>query len=424
ARRIAFRVAPETPVGEVMTAPVRTARDGERLHAALARMRRARLDHLVVVDESGRLVGTLALADATAAMATGLIRQIDRLTIEPVPDSPRRVKEGQAHLARALLDDGVPATDALRLLSDLNDAIYGRVIEDALAQMAEAGWGAPPRPFAAIVMGSAGRGESLLRPDQDNGFVIADYPDAEHTPIDRFFIELAGRMTRGLDAIGFPFCNGFVMATNPIWRKTLPQWQAQIDGWSRLRDPVALLHADIFYDFQVAWGPAALGAALRRHVLAVARQTPRFLRDMATNESHHMVGLGWFKRFVTDPDEGPHQGEINLKRNALLPIVEAVRLYALREGVAATNTQDRIAALANKGVFSRDERAALSGAFEHVAELLLRGQIADTLAGRKPSAYVAPDALPGHDKDILALAMKAVDRLNTRLRADFTGGIL
>ncbi|MBF0306513.1 MAG: hypothetical protein HQL41_12785, partial [Alphaproteobacteria bacterium] len=131
-----------------------------------------------------------------------------------------------------------------------------------------------------------------------------------------------------------------------------------------------------------------------------------------------------FSLYDTDPDEGPHQGEINLKRNALLPIVEAVRLYALREGVAATNTQDRIAALANKGVFSRDERAALSGAFDHVAELLLRGQIADTLAGRKPSAYVAPDALPGHDKDILALAMKAVDRLNTRLRADFTGGIL
>lgn len=424
ARRITYRVAPETPVGEVMAAPARTACEGERLHAAVARMRRARLDHLVVVDTAGRLAGTLALPDATAVLATGLMRQIDRLTIEPDPAAPRRTKEGQAHLARALLDDSVPATEVLRLLSDLNDAIYGRVIEDALADMAEGGWGAPPRPFATIVMGSAGRGESLLRPDQDNGFVIADYPDSGHTPIDRFFIELAGRMTRTLDAIGFPYCNGNVMASNPAWRKTLPQWCAQLDGWGRLRHPVALLHADIFYDFEVAWGPPELGRALRRHALAVARESRLFLRDMALNESHHMVGLGWVHRFVTDPDEGPHQGEINLKRNAALPIVEAVRLYALRAGIAATNTPERIAALAAAGVFSRDERDSLAGAFAHVANLLLRGQIADSLAGRKPSAYVAPGALSTRDKDILALAMKAVDRLNTRLRADFTGSIL
>ena len=30
-------------------------------------------------------------------------------------------------------------------------------------------------------MGSGGRGESYLFPDQDNGFILADYPDAEHT---------------------------------------------------------------------------------------------------------------------------------------------------------------------------------------------------------------------------------------------------
>jgi signal-transduction protein with cAMP-binding, CBS, and nucleotidyltransferase domain len=28
-------------------------------------------------------------------------------------------------------------------------------------------------------------------------------------------------MTGALDAIGFPFCTGEVMATNPVWRKSL-----------------------------------------------------------------------------------------------------------------------------------------------------------------------------------------------------------
>ena len=64
--------------------------------------------------------------------------------------------------------------------------------------------GAPPVPFCVIVMGSGGRGESYLYPDQDNGFILDDYPDDQHTELDAFFIKLAERMTRDLDMVGTP----------------------------------------------------------------------------------------------------------------------------------------------------------------------------------------------------------------------------
>lgn len=423
-RHIAFKAAPDTPLAHATTVAADTLHAGERLYAAVVKMRRWRCAMAVVVDDDRRLVGLLALDDALRTMATGVMRHLDQLAFTPTLAAMRTAKDRQAFVARALLDEAVPAHDVLRLIAHVNDEIYRQVIDNALAAMAENGWGPAPRPFATIVMGSSGRGESMLRPDQDNGFVIADYPDDDHNAIDRYFLELASRMTRDLDAVGFPFCNGLVMATNPMWRKTLPQWRRQLDDWGRHRHAVALLYADIFFDLRTVHGDGALGRALREHALAMVAARRAFLRDMSQNESHHMVGLGWFQRFVTDSEEGPHQGEVNLKRNGTLPVVEAIRLLALRENIAATATLDRIAALAEKGVLSTDERGDIEAAYGTVTALLLRQQVADVLAGGTPSSYVSPAALTRRESGELAAAMKAIERLGLRVRADFTGGML
>ena len=132
----------------------------------------------------------------------------------------------------------------------------------------------PPVPFALILMGSAGRGECLLAPDQDNGFVLADYDDAAHTRIDAYFVPLAERFTQLLDAIGFPLCLGNVMATNPVWRKRISEWRRQIAIWLRKRTEAQLLLSDILVDFQHVWGDAALSQALRASHHAGDRREP------------------------------------------------------------------------------------------------------------------------------------------------------
>ncbi|MSO89125.1 MAG: hypothetical protein EXQ89_04035 [Rhodospirillaceae bacterium] len=50
--------------------------------------------------------------------------------------------------------------------------------------MQDRGRSPPPVALSLIVMGSGGRGESFLFPDQDNGIIIADYPDDAHDRID------------------------------------------------------------------------------------------------------------------------------------------------------------------------------------------------------------------------------------------------
>lgn len=423
-RRIAFKVPAETPVAEVMTRPVFTVAAADYLYRAVALMQRRRLHRLPVVDEAGRPIGILDQREALAVTSERLIRQAKLLTPDGSADGMRAVKQAQAELAHELLEDNLPALEVQAILNEINNDIYRAVARAAKEAMVEDGWGEPPVECGIIVMGSGGRGESFLRPDQDNGFILADYPDRNHNAINTYFMEFAGRLTRDLDAVGFPYCNGNVMATNPLWRKTLTQWKEHVSLWGRRRSGVAMLHADIFFDFRVIDGPRAFETSLRRHAIGMARTKPRFLHAMATNESHHMVGLGWFDRLVTDDSEGPHQGHVNLKRNGTLPIVEAVRLYALREGIEDTATLARLDRLTEMGVFGRDQHDYWKAAFVHLTTLLLRQQVADVRAGRTPGNYLDPASLSARQRRELISHLKRVEELSARARADFTGEIL
>ena len=175
------------------------------------------------------------------------------------PDPRAEVVDG----AQAPLQETELALQAL--IADINNDIHGRVLRLLMAELAAVGKGPPPVPFACIVMGSGGRGESLLFPDQDH-FVLADYPDAQHGEIDPWFIELASRLSMALDRLHFPLCGGGVMATNPVWRKTLPQWRRQATLWMRGWVPATLLFCEIFFDFRCAYGECALAQDLRAFV--------------------------------------------------------------------------------------------------------------------------------------------------------------
>ncbi len=84
-----------------------------------------------------------------------------------------------------------------------------------------------------------------------------------------------------------------------------------------------------------------------------------------------------------------------------LPLVEAMRLLALCEEIAAESTLERMESLKEKGVLGDEKLDDLSGAFRHITYLLLRQQLADFKAGKKVGNHVHPDSLSDREKDIL-----------------------
>jgi CBS domain-containing protein len=422
-RRIAGQMAAGRPVAQLMTRPVATITADQPLYEAIGFMRRLGLRHMPVVDAGGGLAGMLYLHDALAAADPSLVEHIDQLTHETTLDGLREIKAAQVRLAADLFADRVPAPEIQSLISHINNDIYRRVVQLNVYAMQGEGWGAPPVAFAVIVMGSGGRGESYLFPDQDNGFVLADYLDHEHGRIDPFFIELALRMTTQMDQLGFPLCRGGVMATNPVWRKTRRQWGQQVTRWIRTRSAIAMQLCDVLFDFQSVHGAAELAESVRAVILREVRAYPGFLRDMFGVQADHRAGLGWFNRLLTERDDPEHRGKVNLKYAGTLPLAEAVRLLALREGIAATGTLTRIDALGAAGHLSRDAQDHLRGAFDHITGLQLRQQIADYEAGRPVSNFVDPSELTAREIDLLKDGFRAINDFRALVRAELTGEV-
>ena len=422
-RRVALRREASAPVSDIMTAPVRTVSTGDYLYTAIAAMRRFGWRHMPVVDSHGRLAGIIERHEALAMAAEQTVRLIDAISHEGTLDGLHAVKAAQVEVADALFADHVPAPEIQQMLTGINRDIHRRVVELCVAGMAEEGLGPPPVEYTLIIMGSGGRGESYLYPDQDNGFILDNYPDEDHTGIDGWFIELAGRMTKQLDSIGFPLCRGHVMATNPVWRKTRGQWRDQILGWAGRRSTVAIQLADIFFDFRAAAGRADFATELRRDVLTMLKSTPAFLQALEHEATRFGVALGWFGRLRTETEKPQYKGEVDLKHAGTMPLVTGVRLLAMRAGIEAVGTLARIAALHAAGVLKDDEQDYLRGAFEHITGLLLREQIADFKAGREVGNYVHPDTMSERERDILVDSLKAIDTFQERIHHEFTGEV-
>ncbi|MBT3916941.1 MAG: CBS domain-containing protein [Rhodospirillaceae bacterium] len=423
ARRLAFDLEPDMPVSKVMTSPVQTIAEKEFLFHAIAVMRRNNIRHMPVLDRGGSVTGLLRLKDALFSSDESLMKQIDILTKVDDVDGFIEIKQAQVDLAAQLMADNVPVPEILALLTQINNDIYHRVTDCTIMDMEQSGKGPPPVDFSVIVMGSGGRGENFIFPDQDNGLILEDYPDDQHNEIDAWFIPFSESLTNTMDRIGFPLCNGHVMATNPLWRKTRSQWAAQVDQWSRRRNTTALRLCDILFDFRAVWGENDFADELRRHITEVCRSNKSFLRDMEAEDQDNGIALGFFDRFITAKDDDEHKGMMNLKQSGSLPLIEAVRLVSLREGHEVLSTLGRIDCLLEQGNLDLDEHDYLSGSYNHIVELILRQQIQSFKAGGEVSYYIYPDSMTTREKDVLIDSFKAIRRYRDRVRSEFSGDI-
>lgn len=419
---IVFKVGPQSFIDDVMDNKVQTIKGEEYLYHAIGRMRRQNVHEIVVINASSQPVGIIYLKDAIEVAAVHLMEQIDRLSGEGDLESLSAVKAEQVSIAHDMFEDNIPVFEIQRLLSHVNRDIYSRIIHDNLSHMHAEGWGDAPVGFCAIVMGSGGRGENYLYPDQDNGFILEDYPDEDHNRVDHFFRELAFRMCRDLNEIGFPYCTGNVMATNPLWRKTLSQWIEQVQLWGRKRNSVALRLADIFFDFQPVYGQTDLAHDLRRSVLQTVQSNHFFLQEMYRSQSSHGVALNIFGQLSRE-EKGEGRGLVDLKYRGTLPLVEGIRLLSLKQGLEDTPTPRRIDRLHLAGILSDTEADYLMAAFNFITHLLLTRQVKEFESIEPVTRFIDPKSLSKREKEHLINALRHIEAFRKRLKSEFTGDV-
>jgi CBS domain-containing protein len=398
----------QTRIGQIASRPLAAVPADAFAFLAMARMNRLRVRHLGVTDEKGHVIGALSARDLLRLRAEGSIALGDE--IEQATDV-HGLASAWAKLPRVvagLIAEGLSGTQVAALISHQISALTARAAVLAEQRMHDAGSGEAPCPYAVAVLGSAGRGESLLAMDQDNALIFAD--DAQAAETDRWFEALGTHVADILHEVGVPYCKGGVMAKNAQWRGTVATWRERIGGWILRSKPRDLLSVDIFFDMRGVHGDVGLADLLWREAFDVAKGQSAFAKLLVESAGSAETGLTFLGGFRTE------KGRIDLKKAGLFRLVTAARALAICHHVKERTTPARLAGVKALGLGGSQDLDTLVEAQGVFLDLLMAQQIADIGQGIPPSNAVEVKRLSGRERDRLRAALKLVSHLDELTR--------
>ncbi|MFN2331373.1 MAG: DUF294 nucleotidyltransferase-like domain-containing protein, partial [Halomonas sp.] len=184
-----------------------TVGPGQYLFEALVVMTRHKVERVVVLEKES-VVGVVELTDVLSYFSSR--SYVVSLQVEQAesPEALAAASRRTPELVKALMAQGVKLRFAMGLLSALN----GRIMSKAWSFQIDERY---HQDSCLMVMGSEGRGEQILKTDQDNGLILADdldWPDCG---------EQMQRLTETLIELGYPPCPGDIMVSNPEWVGTV-----------------------------------------------------------------------------------------------------------------------------------------------------------------------------------------------------------
>ncbi len=394
-------------IGKLATRPLTSIRASSFVYRAIGRMNRLKIRHLAVRDEAGRLVGIVSARDLLRLRAASAIALDDTIASAGDPAEMAAAWETLPAVARSLLSEDIDARTISEIISEEVCALTRRACELAEQAMAAEARGAPPCPYSVLVLGSAGRGESLLAPDQDNAVIFLD--GEEGGPEDDWFSEHGRKLADILDVSGVPLCKGGVMAMNAGFRGSRARWRERVDAWLRRSRPEDLLNVDIFFDLKPIHGESSLAGELADYAHERGAAETAFVKLLG-EQVRPGNPFSLFKGFRLD------EGRLDLKLHALFPIVSTARLLAIRHAIRARSTRDRLEGLIALGIGGESDLGAMVEGHALVIRLLLAQQSRDLHAGISASNRVEIARLQPEEQSRLKEVLQGVQRAPDLIR--------
>jgi len=390
------------PIAEITTAAPLTADLRATAFDALLLMARQNIRHVPVMD-GARIAGVITASDLTrqhttsAVFLAGEIHKQD--SIEGLQQSSSRIRE----LQRALAVADATAYATGHVITAMTDALTARLL-----QLAEAQLGSPPVDYAWVAAGSQARCEQTAKSDQDNCLILDDaYDEGRHG---EYFRDLAKFVCDGLDACGYVYCPGEMMAMTDTWRQPLRRWKQYFQRWILEPEPKALMLTCVFFDLRKVHGRDELLDELRSDMLRLAAGNSIFLAYMVGNALSRRPPLSVFGR-ITPARSGLQRGKIDLKHLGIVPIVDLARVYALAGGHPAVNTYDRLDVAAQGREVSEQSARDLRDALEFLAITRIHHQVRQIEAGQTADSFLALSELSNFQRTQLKDAFLVVQGL-------------
>ncbi len=347
----------------------------------------------------------------------GLSDHLEQIRNAESPETLTVVSRATAPLAAGLIRTGIPPSDITLTLSLISDSMAVRFIEFAVTQL-----GPPPCRFSFLVFGSEGRNEQTLTTDQDNAIVYEDLTDDQGKAARAYFLTLGKNVCQGLSLAGYALCKGDTMAMNPRFCQSLSLWKQDVDQWLLSAEERDLMKARMLFDVRGVLGDDGLAGDFRTHLENRVAESPRFIRILANHILQAQVPLGFLGRIVVEKD-GPRRGSFSIK-NAMTPLVDFVRVYAMKHGVSSTHTVTRLDDLLALRVLSAGTHQGMKETFEGLMDIRLNTQArAVGSAWSSPSNDVFPNSLNPNERGRLRNLLENLRTYKIRVGYDFTGGM-
>ncbi|MGB0670927.1 MAG: DUF294 nucleotidyltransferase-like domain-containing protein, partial [Rhodospirillales bacterium] len=405
-RVVAKGLAIDTPIREVMTADPVSMPDEKAAFDALLIMLRKNIHHLPVTRDgkvSGVVTDTTFLRKQTKS-AIYLVGDIyKKNTFEGLAEDVAHIPDVLATLVEA----GGTSHNIGHIITSITDATTIR-----LMQMAEEKLGPPPVSYVWCAAGSQARQEQTGVSDQDNCLILSDdYDQAKHGD---YFTAFAKFVCDGLNACGYVYCPGEMMAMTDEWRQPLRVWKKYFTKWIDEPEPKALMLSCVFFDLRPIRGDMALYEQIQKLIIAKSQASGIFIAHMIGNALTHNPPLGFFKNFVLIKG-GEHDHSFDMKHSGVVPIVDIARIYSLHTGCESVNTHERLISGKESRFLSPSGARDLQDAYEFIAITRLKHQARQIKAGQKPNNYLEPDDLSPFERSHLKDAFSVVKTIQSAM---------
>ncbi|NRP37676.1 inosine 5'-monophosphate dehydrogenase [Marinobacterium sp. xm-a-121] len=341
-------------VATIATYRLITCKPDDFLFNALVIMTQQQIERVVVM-EGDTLVGVVQLTDVLSYFSSHSHVIGLRLERASTIEDLREAATGLNNLIKALISTGVRIRFTMDLLAAMNKRIIAKLFDLVVP--------ADMQPHVClIVMGSEGRGEQIMKTDQDNALIFRNglnWAEKRQT---------MQRFSETLISFGFPPCPGNIMVSNPEWINSVDDWTQKLQDWSMSSDPEDQMRLAIAVDAKPVAGNVALFKVARNWFLRTMRNNDLFFSHFAKAAVEFDTPLTFFGNLK-------ERGELDIKKGGIFPIVHGVRTFALEQRILATNTFERLEALVDAGVMQESVSKDISEALGLFVNIRLRQQI-------------------------------------------------
>ncbi len=370
------------------------------LWEATADFFRNKIKHLPV-EKNGRIIGVLTIKDLAfflSRIPLYFLKEFSRArNINEIKSSYEKFQKYTFQiLPKELERESINSRYMGNIITMIDDEIMKSVIRLVLKKM-----NISREKFSFFVMGSEGRMEQFLRTDQDNALIFSNSGNKKQ------FVELGNEIHTSLLEIGFANCPAGYTVGNEKFVQNVDEWLSIIEHWSYTLSSEDLLNMAVFGDMRHVYGNKDLFLRVNRRLYSLCKNEIIFRKSLD-------VSLGF--SIPLKPKK------INLKNDALLPLIAPIRVLSLKFDIHETNTFDRIERLKEKKVLSKELASNLEIGYRFLKDLDFMIQINNILSGNDKNTIHDMDVrkqIPKIKSKFLEDSLKTISEFHNLIRGKY-----